>query len=63
MVKRARITHGGKRKGAGRKRLPKEERKTMLSIYPKLIAVEKLGKDKAQQIAVNAIEEASAKTT
>ena len=51
----AKKSHGGKRKGSGRK--PVDDPKLTLSIYPLTSYVEAVGgQDEAKTIAVNAIE-------
>lgn len=47
-------THGGARKGAGRK--PVGNPKEPLFIYPESAWIEALGKDKAREVAEKAIE-------
>lgn len=48
---------GGARKGAGRKKLPKGERREPLTIHPKGEDIKKVGGTKrAKQIALNSIE-------
>lgn len=52
-------THGGARKGAGRK--PVADPKVQLSIYPYSSAIIKLGAEKAKAIAIDAIVRAAKK--
>lgn len=55
----AKKAHGGARKGAGRK--PVDDPKVTLSIYPLKSAIDKLGADKAKEIAIDAIYKAAKK--
>jgi hypothetical protein len=47
---------GGKREGAGRKELPKTEKKSPLTIYVKQSILDTIGIPEAKQIALKAIE-------
>lgn len=51
--------HGGARMGAGRK--PVDDPKITFAIYPRQSVIEKLGADKAKEIAINALEKAAKK--
>jgi hypothetical protein len=55
----AKKKHGGARSGAGRK--PVDDPKIQLPIYPLKSAVDKLGVDKAKEVAVKAIYNAAKK--
>ena len=52
------MTHGGKRKNAGRK--PVKDKVKQVTIYPKSSIVKKVGGEaKAKQIAINALHKAA----
>lgn len=51
--------HGGARQRAGRK--PVDDPKIQFSIYPLSSIIEKLGKDNARAIAIEALEKAAKK--
>lgn len=55
----AKKSHGGSRKGAGRK--PVDDPKITLPIYPVKSAVDILGVERAKEVAVNAIYRAAKK--
>lgn len=50
----AKNTHGGSRSGSGRK--PVEDKAVTFIIYPKQSRIDKIGKEKAKEIAMKAIE-------
>jgi hypothetical protein len=47
-------THGGARKGAGRK--PVDDPREQLFLYPKVSWLDKLGREKAREVGEKAIE-------
>lgn len=53
----AKKSHGGKRKRAGRK--PVDDPKVQVSFYPLQSEVDKLGKEKCQEIALKAVQRAA----
>lgn len=54
MPPKKKSTHGGARKGAGRK--PVDDPREALFIYPKTSWLEELGKERAREVAEKAIE-------
>jgi hypothetical protein len=51
---------GGKREGAGRRKIPVELKREPLTVYARKIDLDRIGRDEAKRIALQAIEEVTA---